>query len=70
MSIDINKTIHEAPLHKSMASLARSLNINVYMLKYHLAKARRLELVKAVVKLNVTPGKPRKKRVRDEVQKD
>lgn len=52
MKYDLNKTIWEAPLHKSFASLSRALNINVSMLKYNLAKDRKLSLVLKIISFN------------------
>lgn len=50
--MNIDSIIFEAPKHKSMASLSRALNINVAMLRYNLAKARKLDLVLRVLELN------------------
>jgi hypothetical protein len=51
-SLNIDKVIFEAPLHKHMSDLAKHFNVNAMFLRYRLMKARKLMLVKSILKLN------------------
>lgn len=49
---DADKAIFQAPLHKTIAGLARELGYSPYMLVYNLGKARKLDLVKKIIAMN------------------
>lgn len=51
MNIEI--IIQKAGSHKSLAGLAKSIELEVGMLRYHLAKLRRLDEVKAILRSNL-----------------
>ena len=52
MKYSFEKTIWEAPLHTNFMSLSRSLGINHTMLRYNLAKDRKLDLILRILKWN------------------
>lgn len=52
MRYDLNKTIWEAPLHTTFTSLSKSLGVNHTMLRYNLAKDRKLDLILRILKWN------------------
>jgi len=52
MKLDIDQVIYEAPMHKTMASLARKFNAEISMFKYRLMKAHKLMLVKNIIRMN------------------
>jgi hypothetical protein len=52
-AFDVDKVIWEAPLHKSMVSLAKEFGMGPEMFKYRLMKERKLMLVKNIVKGNL-----------------
>lgn len=50
--MNIELIVIEAKNHKTLSSLSRYFNFNVYMVRYHLAKARKLDLVKEIMGRN------------------
>jgi hypothetical protein len=52
MKYDFNKTLWEAPLHKTFVSLSRALGMNGTMLRYNLAKDRKLDLILKILAIN------------------
>lgn len=51
-TFNLDKVIFEAPLHTTMAGLGKQIGMSPFMLRYNLAKKRKLELVLKILKEN------------------
>lgn len=49
----LNQVIKLAYTHKSLDALSRTVGIEAGMIRYHLAKLRRLDEVKAILRSNL-----------------
>lgn len=52
MKYDFNRVLWEAPLHKTFTNLSRALCMNPPMLRYNLAKDRKLALILKILELD------------------